>query len=109
MVTTILGTWKAGAAYLPLDPAYPAGRLEAMLASSGAELVVTRGELADGLPADVVVDLDDPRVAEAVAGMPPVPPPGLAAGGQLAYVIYTSGSTGTPNGVAVAHTGVANL
>jgi non-ribosomal peptide synthetase component F len=109
MVTAILGAWKAGAAYLPLDPAYPAGRLEAMLAGSGAGLVVTRGGLADRLAADVVADLDDPRVAEAIAGMPPTAPPGLAAGGGLAYVIFTSGSTGTPNGVAVGHAGVANL
>ena len=80
-----------------------------MLAASGAGLVVTRGGLAAGLAADVAADLDDQRVAEAVAGMPAVPPSGLAAGGQLAYVIYTSGSTGTPNGVAVAHAAVANL
>src|SRR6202034_478389 len=76
---------------------------------SRARLLVTRGGLAGGLAAEVMVDLGDPQVAAAIAGMPAVPPPGGGAGSGLAYVIYTSGSTGTPNGVAVAHAGVANL
>ena len=111
MVTAILGTWLAGAAYVPLDPGYPAGRLEYMLADSRAGLVVTSGGLAGvaGLAGLAVVDLADPAVREVVAGLPVQPPPEQVAAGQAAYVIYTSGSTGTPNGVAVTHGGVLAL
>ena len=111
MVTAILGVWLAGAGYLPLDPAWPAARLGYMLAAGRAGLVVARGGLPGGLaaPGAVVVDLADPAVAAAIAGMPAVPPAGGLAAGQLAYVIFTSGSTGAPKGVAVPHGGLGNL
>ena len=108
MVTAILGTWLAGAAYMPLDPGYPAERLEYMLADSGAELLVTTGGVA-GVAGPAVVNLHDPAVRDVLAGLPGSPPPGRAVDGQLAYLIYTSGSTGTPNGVMVPHGGVANM
>ena len=108
MVTAMLGTWLAGAAYLPLDPGYPARRLGFMLADSRAAVVVARGGLPAGLPAVPAVDLGDPVVAAAVAAAPSAVPVPVAAE-QLAYVIYTSGSTGAPKGVAVAHGGIANL
>src|SRR6185437_4589359 len=81
---------------------------------SRARLVLTRGGLPGlagraGLAAVPVADLGDPRVGAAIARMPATVPPGAGAGSGLAYVIYTSGSTGVPNGVAVAHAGVANL
>ncbi|MGZ4432224.1 MAG: amino acid adenylation domain-containing protein, partial [Trebonia sp.] len=111
MVTAMLAAWLAGAAYLPLDPAYPARRLEFMLADSGAGLLVSRHELADQLPDSLpaeVVWLDDTRTQAEQAAMPATPPanPGTA---QLAYVIYTSGSTGLPKGVAVSHAGLGSL
>ena len=111
MVTAIVGVWLAGAAYLPLDPAYPPPRLGHMLAASGARLVVTRGGLPGGLaaPDAVVVDLADPRATAQVAAMPAGAPPARLAAGQLAYVIFTSGSTGAPKGVAVPHRGPVNL
>ncbi len=111
MVTAMAGAWLAGAAYLPLDPGWPAARLGYMLAASRARLVITRGGLPAGLaaPDTTVVDLADPRVAAAIAGLPPVPPGGRPTGAQLAYVIFTSGSTGTPNPVAVPHGGPVNL
>jgi hypothetical protein len=109
MITAMLATWKAGAAYLPLDPTYPVERLRFMLADSGAGVVVARGGLPGGLGAGAVADLANPRVAAVVATMPPAAPPGGGAASGLAYVIYTSGSTGTPKAVAVAHGAVANL
>ena len=109
MITAMLGTWLAGAAYLPLDPGLPPARIAFMLADSQAGLLVTRGAVAGGLAAGTVIGLDDPQVAAALTAQPGTPPPGRAAAGQLAYLIYTSGSTGTPKAVAVPHRGVANL
>ena len=107
-VRAVLGVWKAGAAYLPLDPGLPAERAGFMLADSQAAMVLGTGEVLDELPAGRIrmVDLDDPAVAAAVAGSPPVD----ARGGldDLAYVIYTSGSTGVPKGVAVSQGALAN-
>src|SRR5580700_11705464 len=99
MVTAMVAVWKAGAAYLPLDPGYPAGRLAFMLADSGAGLVVSRRgvTVAGQLGTGPVVWLDDPAPAPAAAAVPAGP----VAAGQLAYVLYTSGSTGVPKGVAV--------
>ncbi|WP_433325335.1 non-ribosomal peptide synthase/polyketide synthase [Spirillospora sp. CA-294931] len=109
LIAVILGVWKAGAAYVPLDPGYPAERLEFMLADSGARLVVGRGDAPAGASAARALDLDDPRVAAAVAAAPAVAPEVRVATAGLAYVIYTSGSTGRPKGVAVSHAGLASL
>ena len=97
MVTAMLAVWKAGAAYVPLDPGYPPARLAFMAADSGADLLVSRRGVgvAAELAAGRVVWLDDPA---------PVAPASSVRGrhggaaGQLAYVIYTSGSTGEPKG-----------
>ena len=108
MVTAIVAVWKAGAAYLPLDPGYPTERLAFMLADSQAGLLVVARQVDVGgeLGAARVVWLDDP----APAAVPADVAGGSVAGGQLAYVIYTSGSAGQPKGVADAVTAaVANL
>ena len=90
LVVALLGVLQAGAAYLPLDPSYPAGRRRFMLADSGARLCVTGDEAGPR---------HDPEVG-----------PVAAAGAEdLAYVIYTSGSTGRPKGVAIPHRALANL
>ncbi|MFF2076049.1 amino acid adenylation domain-containing protein [Kitasatospora sp. NPDC058162] len=109
MAVGLLGILKAGAAYVPLDPAFPADRLAYMLDDSGARIVVTAGAVRDRLPADGlrVVDLDTDRAA--IAARPATAPETAVTAGDLAYVIYTSGSTGNPKGVAVEHRNVRHI
>ncbi|MFF5077406.1 amino acid adenylation domain-containing protein [Actinoplanes sp. NPDC000266] len=87
------GVLKAGAAYVPLDPAYPEDRLRYMLSDSRSRILVTR----DG--SDGVEVLDPRRTNE----FPDVDPPLVNAAGDPAYVMYTSGSTGRAKGVVVSH------
>ncbi|MES9525484.1 amino acid adenylation domain-containing protein [Streptomyces capoamus] len=110
-LTSLLAVMRTGAVYLPVDPGYPEGRIEAMLADARPQLLVTSGQdglpSRDGLPALV---LDDPSVA-AVLDTPGCPDtvrnrPGPTPG-DPAYMIFTSGSTGRPKGVLVPHTGLA--
>ncbi|HEX7242584.1 MAG TPA: amino acid adenylation domain-containing protein, partial [Longimicrobiaceae bacterium] len=109
LVTALLGVLRAGAAYLPLDPAYPAERLEHMLSDAAAPVLLTSGALAGALPAAgaEVVRLDTDW-AEVAAESAEPPEDGVGAD-NAAYVIYTSGSTGRPKGVVVTHSGVAAL
>ena len=104
VVAAVLAVWKAGAAYLPVDPAWPAERVAFVLADSRAGMVITTSAIAGDLPAGrvPVLAVDDPVVAARVAAGPVVAGAGVAAG-QLAYVMYTSGSTGRPKGVGVPH------
>ncbi|HVR98992.1 MAG TPA: amino acid adenylation domain-containing protein, partial [Thermoanaerobaculia bacterium] len=108
MVMAMLGALKAGAAYVPLDPSYPAERLAFMAADSGIEALITDERLS-GLLAPAggrVLRLDAERLSLArEAGEDPVP---LVRLDNSAYVIYTSGSTGRPKGVVVPHRGVCN-
>lgn len=106
-VAGILGIWKAGGAYLALDPAYPAARLQWMLTDSRATLLLTTRTTAGLEPLDLpTVFLDDDQQ---LADQSPLSPAITQQPGDLAYVTYTSGSTGEPNGVAVEHRGLANL
>ena len=101
MVTAMVGAWLAGAAYLPLDPAYPAARLAYMLAASRARLVVCRGGAAGRAAVGrVLLRSMTRRCGRRWPGCRCCRCRGLAAG-RLAYVIFTSGSTGMPKGVAV--------
>ena len=106
MVAGLLGALKAGAAYVPLDPAYPAGRRRLILEESQAPLLLTQEKFAnafEGAAADIIA-LDSAPDAFAVAENPSP----LARPANLAYVIYTSGSTGKPKGVMITHRGVVN-
>ncbi|XVU22786.1 amino acid adenylation domain-containing protein [Actinoplanes sp. CA-054009] len=87
------GVLKAGAAYVPLDPAYPEDRLRYMLGDSRSRILVTRDE-------DDGVEVLDPR---RTTEFPDVDPPLVNAAGDPAYVMYTSGSTGRAKGVIVSH------
>ncbi|HEX3131568.1 MAG TPA: amino acid adenylation domain-containing protein [Thermoanaerobaculia bacterium] len=85
LMVALVGTLKAGAAYVPLDPGYPADRLALMAEDSGATVILD-GAIPSGIP-------DDARPIDEA---------------DLAYVIYTSGSTGRPKGVMIPHAGIVN-
>ncbi|MET9857186.1 amino acid adenylation domain-containing protein [Streptomyces sp. NPDC006450] len=128
LVTALLAIWKAGAGYLPLDPAHPADRQRLMLGEADAVLLLTGGERPDlGVP---VLNVRGPGVRDLGVGdldtgtgdgAGPAGPPGIESGSTgpsgealpgsapngLAYVLYTSGSTGTPKGVAIEHAALA--
>jgi surfactin family lipopeptide synthetase A len=109
MLVGMLAILKAGAAYVPLDPAYPADRLQYMLAHSQAPVILTQAALVAKLPehgAQVFrLDADWPTLAQ----QPTHNPPRAALPQHLAYIIYTSGSTGRPKGVMVTQQGLLNL
>lgn len=107
LAVAVLGVVKAGAAYLPLDPAHPAERSRSVLADAGATLVVTDRSVSAGLDAEGwgqarVYELDGEHPVPAVAdpgGPDDSGPAGEA--DRLLYVLYTSGSTGRPKGIAM--------
>lgn len=110
LTVAILGTLKAGAGYLPLDPAYPPARLAFLLSDAAPRVVLTHAALLDRLPPAgerLVLQLDE--AAAELAALPDTPPPPVATPADLAYVIYTSGSTGTPKGVEVEHHSVVGF
>ncbi|GAA2834982.1 non-ribosomal peptide synthetase [Kitasatospora sp. CM 4170] len=103
----LLAAWRAGAAYVPLDPAYPAERIAFMAADAGLAAVVST-DAAPPVPAGVPVlrpDAGAPQSVDAGDAAPDFTPDPL----DSAYVIYTSGSTGRPKGVEVPHGAVAHL
>ncbi|HEV3290512.1 MAG TPA: amino acid adenylation domain-containing protein, partial [Streptosporangiaceae bacterium] len=111
-----LGVAKSGAAFLPVDPAYPAERIGFMLADARPDLVVTTMAAAPSLPpvpggGPSRVVLDDPVLAGKLARQEPGDVTALrrAELAHPAYVIYTSGSTGRPKGTIVTHRGLASL
>ena len=107
-VAAMLGVLKAGAAYVPLDPAYPAARLRYILADSQAQALVCDGDA----PSDTGFTGAVLRLSRGLAELaqePAAAPARRVSGSSLAYVIYTSGSTGQPKGVAVEHRSVVNL
>ncbi|MBH9643658.1 amino acid adenylation domain-containing protein [Burkholderia vietnamiensis] len=107
MIVAILGILKAGAAFVPLDPAYPAERIDHILADTGLALLLTHSDqLAQWYEfsgATLLLDQELP-------GWTPLPdnPPCRAEPAQLAYVIYTSGSTGKPKGCLLEHRNLAH-
>ncbi|MFK0183567.1 amino acid adenylation domain-containing protein [Streptomyces rubiginosohelvolus] len=107
LVAAMIGVFKAGAAYVPLDPEYPADRLADMLADSAAELVLTDGTPADALTAGKARLVGLPEVD----GEPDdhAPPPVPDDPDAPAYLLYTSGSTGRPKGVPITHRNVQSL
>lgn len=108
MVIGILGIWKAGGAYAPIDPEYPPERIAYMLDDMKAALVLSSrygSRQLGAVEGTEIIMLDDLGGEDT---LPATPPAGATEKGQLAYVIYTSGSTGRPKGVMIAHAGVMN-
>jgi amino acid adenylation domain-containing protein len=105
----LLAIAKAGAAYLPLDPEFPADRLRFLLSDTGASLTIVspglRNRLPEGTAPVLVVGRHEPDLSEYETGrLRPVARPD-----NLAYLIFTSGSTGLPKGVAVSHRALSRL
>jgi amino acid adenylation domain-containing protein len=101
-IIAILAVLRAGAAYLPLDPGYPAARLEFMVADAGVDLLLTGDDARPAWAGEVLCQ----RLGPAGSAAEPVRAPTSA---DPAYVIYTSGSTGRPKGVVVGRAALAHL
>jgi amino acid adenylation domain-containing protein len=109
MVVALLATWKAGAAYVPLDPTFPLERLRMVFEDMTRPMVLTQAKISSDLPSEgariirvdelwPVIELEDARNVDTAYNP-----------AQVAYVIYTSGSTGRPKGVEVTQANVVNL
>ena len=112
MIVGVLGILKAGAAYVPLDPDYPAERLQYMLRDAAPQIVLIKKELPTFVPTAgteaVVLDDKLEEIAGHVDENLPASMMGITAD-NLVYVIYTSGSTGRPKGAAMPHRSMVNL
>lgn len=105
MIASILGVWKAGGCYVPIDPEYPTERKRYILSDSGTKLLMTINEADRGVLADFEGEI---LTIESVEADDKSPLPQMSSAHHLAYIIYTSGTTGRPKGVMVEHKGIAN-
>ena len=112
MVVAMLGTLKAGGAYLPIDLIYPKHRRTYILQDAKSPVIITQSKVLEDWPELrenrsrlVCMDSD----SEAIAQHSPENPPRLNAPNHLVYVLFTSGSTGRPKGVAIEHRSVLSL
>ena len=108
MIVALLGVWKSGAAYVPLDPSYPHDRLAYMAKDAAVSLLLTqeafRGVYADSGVATICLDTDWSTISYEKTDNPAR----SATQANLAYVMYTSGSTGMPKGAMITHQGLVN-
>ncbi|GHA20928.1 hypothetical protein GCM10010372_21390 [Streptomyces tauricus] len=110
MVVVILGTLKAGAAYVPLDPSYPAARLQLLLGQiPGLALIVASRATAGLVESAAVEVIAVERLPGHLAGLPANDSDVPVTGDDVCYAVFTSGSTGTPKLTAVRHEGWFNL
>ncbi len=105
LLEALLGVWKAGGVFVPLEPEHPAERRAYVLRDAGARLVVGHAHLLEELEAEETLALDDG--AESLVGESTEAPGVAVAPESLAYIIYTSGTTGRPKGVGVSHGSLA--
>ncbi|CAC9975306.1 polyketide synthase [Flavobacterium panici] len=108
LVASLLAILQCGAAYLPLDPKFPAVRLEFMLEDSGASFLLTTKSLTNSLPVySKTIVIEDALAA--LDQYPAVPVSASVSYDAAAYIMYTSGSTGKPKGVTVTHKNLINF
>ncbi len=106
MIIGILGVLKAGGAYLPIDPAYPADRIQFMLEDSSSHILLSQKKFIEGIHYEGdYINLDERDIYAGDDSNPAI----INSSRDLAYVIYTSGSTGTPKGVMIEHGAVCNF
>jgi amino acid adenylation domain-containing protein/thioester reductase-like protein len=100
-IVSLLAIWKAGAAYLPVEPGTPESRIQTFVKETGCATVITHDlQRFEDLPVTAIT---------AAADFPATAPKSRVAGADAAYIIYTSGSTGTPKGVVVEHQSLSYL
>ncbi|WP_404977976.1 non-ribosomal peptide synthetase DhbF [Bacillus subtilis] len=112
MVVSMLGVLKTGAAYLPLDPEFPADRISYMLEDAKPSCIITTEEIAASLPDNLAVPelvLDQAVTQEIIKRYSPENPDVSVSLDHPAYIIYTSGSTGRPKGVVVTQKSLNNF
>ncbi|MBG9805188.1 MULTISPECIES: non-ribosomal peptide synthetase DhbF [Bacillus] len=112
MVASMLGVLKTGAAYLPLDPEFPADRISYMLEDAKPSCIITTEEIAASLPDNLAVPelvLDQAVAQEIIKRYSPENPDVSVSLDHPAYIIYTSGSTGRPKGVVVTQKSLSNF
>ena len=103
LILSLFGVLKAGAAYIPCDPDYPADRIKLILEDSEARYIITTADRMDSVPADKAINVEE-LISSASGDTIAL----NITGDDLAYLIYTSGSTGRPKGVMLRHEGICN-
>ena len=101
--SSLFGVNKAGAAFIPCDPQYPADRIRDIISDSGAAFIITTKDKLSDFPAEIAIDVEKLTDGDKTEN-PDIP----MTGDELAYMIYTSGSTGKPKGVMLRHEGICN-
>jgi amino acid adenylation domain-containing protein len=111
MVTALLATFKTGAAYLPLDPAFPPDRIEFMQEDACPLVVITQSHLREkfSFTATHVLCIDGDMPGFKAGNLAKFSPPRDSSLDDIAYVLYTSGSTGKPKGVQITHRALTNM
>ena len=104
LILSLFGVLKAGAAYIPCDPDYPADRIKLILEDSEARYIITTADRMDSVPADKAINVEDLLNDHSTFNIPH----STITPDDLAYLIYTSGSTGRPKGVMLRHEGICN-
>jgi non-ribosomal peptide synthetase-like protein len=111
LFAALLGVLKVGAAYVPIDPKFPIGRIQSIVEDAQITTIISEGDIGQGLQPHVAasVMLLEAELAEDVLPASPPLEPVVVTPSDACYVIYTSGSTGRPKGVVIEHRNAANF